>query len=87
MKKLYRSRENKKIAGVCGGLAEYFDLDPNLIRIGVFLLGLMSGIGLLAYVAAWAIIPERPTHIDVDYDIDSDSAAEDQQQSSNEDKY
>ncbi|ADO78208.1 PspC domain-containing protein [Halanaerobium praevalens] len=87
MKKLYRSRENKKIAGVCGGLAEYFDLDPNLIRIGVFLLVLMSGIGILAYVAAWAIIPERPTHIDVDYDIDSDSAAEDQKQSSNEDKY
>lgn len=47
----------------------------------------MSGIGILAYVAAWAIIPERPTHIDVDYDIDSDSAAEDQKQSSNEDKY
>lgn len=84
MKKLYRSRKNKRIGGVCAGLAEYFDLDPNLIRLGAFLLALMSGVGILVYIAAWAIIPEKPSHIDVDYNVSSDS--ENQKQQNNDNK-
>lgn len=72
MKKLYRSRTNKKVGGVCGGIAEYFNLDPSLIRLGAVILIFIWGAGLLAYIAAWAIIPERPTHIDVEYEINSE---------------
>lgn len=57
--KLYRSRENRLIAGVCGGLAEYLDLDPNLIRVVLLLLVALRGAGLLAYVIAWVILPEK----------------------------
>ena len=79
MKKLYRSRKNKKVGGVCGGIAEYFDLDPTLVRLGAVVLIFVWGAGLLAYIAAWAIILERPSHIDVDYDVSSEPVYEDQQ--------
>lgn len=59
MKKLYRSKKDRIIAGVCGGMGEYFDVDPTLIRLlWVFLA--LYGIGLFGYIAAWAIIPEEP---------------------------
>lgn len=59
-KQLYRSRTNRKIAGVCGGLGEYMNLDPTIIRlIWVFLI-LCAGTGLLAYLIAALIIPENP---------------------------
>lgn len=80
MKKLYRSRKNKKVGGVCGGIAEYFDLDPTLVRLGAVILIFIWGAGLLAYIVAWAIIPERPAHIDVEYDVSSEPVYEDQQQ-------
>ena len=58
---LYRSRDNKLIAGVCGGIAEYFGVDPTIVRlIGVLLL-LAEGIGVLLYIVAWIIIPENPS--------------------------
>jgi len=69
MKKIYRSRKNKKVGGVCGGIAEYFDFDPTLVRLGAVILIFIWGAGLMAYIVAWAIIPERPAYIDVDYDI------------------
>ena len=56
-KKLYRSTENKIIAGVCGGLADYFGLDATLMRIIWILLVLMAGTGLLAYIIAWILMP------------------------------
>lgn len=59
-KKLYRSRTDSMIAGVCGGLAEYFDIDPSLVRVGAVLLTLAWGAGLLAYLVLWLIVPQKP---------------------------
>lgn len=59
-KRLYRSRESRMIAGVCGGLGEYFDMDPTLVRLILVTAALVGGSGLLAYILAWIIIPERP---------------------------
>ena len=60
-KKLYKSRDNRMICGVCGGIAEYFNIDPTLIRLGGALLACMScGTGLLVYFIAAVIIPEQP---------------------------
>jgi phage shock protein C len=58
-KRLVRPRSGRKIAGVCLGFAEYFDLDVALIRI-VWLLCALSGAGILAYIAAWIVVPEEP---------------------------
>lgn len=63
MKKLYRSKTHRVIGGVAGGLGEYLDVDPVLIRI-VFLIALFAGgVGILAYLIAWIIIPEQPRDI------------------------
>lgn len=60
-KKLYRSKKNRIIAGVCGGIGEYFNVDPTLIRLLWLLISVMSaGSGLVAYIIAWIIIPEEP---------------------------
>ena len=59
-KKLYRSQNNKMIAGVCGGIADYFEIDPTLVRIIVVGIALFGGVGLLAYIAAIFIIPNNP---------------------------
>ena len=58
-KKLYRSRENRVVAGVCGGIGEYFGLDPNIIRLACILLAATGG-GVVAYIVAALIIPNRP---------------------------
>lgn len=55
-KKLYRSENEKMLAGVCGGIAEYFNIDPTIVRL-VFVLFGLSGTGLLAYIIAVAVIP------------------------------
>jgi phage shock protein C len=59
-KHLYRSRQNRILGGVCGGIAEYFGLDPTLVRIITVLLMLLPGIGVLTYVILWIVIPARP---------------------------
>lgn len=59
-KKLYRSQTNRKIAGVCGGIGEYLNLDPTVIRLIWVLLVFCAGTGLLAYLIAALIIPENP---------------------------
>jgi len=59
-KKLYRSRKNKMIAGVCAGLGDYFELDPTLIRLGAVLMVVLAGAGILAYIVGWIIIPLEP---------------------------
>jgi phage shock protein C len=60
MKKLYRSRSDRRIAGVCGGLASYFSIDPTLVRL-LFVLGLLFvGGTLLAYLILMIVIPEEP---------------------------
>jgi phage shock protein C len=57
-KRLLRSKNNKIIAGVCGGIGEYFNVDPVLIRLIWVIITLMGGAGILAYIIAWIIIPE-----------------------------
>jgi phage shock protein C len=59
-KRLYRSREDKMIAGVCGGLGDYFGIDPVIIRIIFIILFLSVGSGILIYLLAWIIIPLEP---------------------------
>lgn len=59
-KKLFRSRVNSKIGGVCGGLGEYLNLDPTLVRIIAILLVFADGVGVLAYAIAWIIMPKQP---------------------------
>ena len=58
-KKLYKSRTNKKVAGVCGGIGEYFSIDPTLVRLGFVALSFLAGGGLLVYIIAAIIIPDR----------------------------
>ena len=48
------------IAGVCGGLGEYFDIDPTLVRLALIFLVLLGGSGILAYIIAWIVIPMEP---------------------------
>jgi len=62
-KRLVRSTTDKKIGGVCGGLADYFDLDPTIIRIVWLLAFLCAGAGLLAYVILWIALPSAPTGV------------------------
>ena len=59
-RKLYRSKTNRVLAGVCGGLAEYFNLDVTLIRVLFVLLAVLGGAGLVLYVAMWIIVPNQP---------------------------
>ncbi|MHB9143778.1 MAG: PspC domain-containing protein [Symbiobacteriia bacterium] len=60
-KRLYRSRRERMVSGVCGGIADYFNVDPTLVRVIWVLVTLTSGgLGLLAYVAAIIIVPEEP---------------------------
>ena len=61
-KKLYRNTSNKMIAGVCSGLGEYLKIDPTIIRL-IWALIALSGAGLIAYLIAALIIPEKPSDI------------------------
>jgi len=58
-KRLYKSRVDKKICGVCGGIAEYFNIDPTLVRLAWVVAVLFFGTGLLAYIIAAIIMPEQ----------------------------
>ncbi|MBQ6289902.1 PspC domain-containing protein [Aristaeella hokkaidonensis] len=58
MKKLCKSNKNRKICGVCGGIAEYLNADPTLIRLAFVVISMAAGTGLLAYIAAALIMPE-----------------------------
>lgn len=62
-KRLYRVNEGKMIAGVCGGVAEYFNIDPTVVRVIWAILGLSGG-GVLAYIIAALIIPVKPLSIE-----------------------
>ena len=63
-KKLYRSRTDKKICGVCGGLAKYFGMDTTIARLIGALVVLFTGVGLLAYIVAALVIPEEPVYVE-----------------------
>jgi phage shock protein C len=59
-RKLYRSRTNRKLAGVCGGLAEFFNLDPTLLRVLFVVLAVLGGSGIIIYLAMWILVPNQP---------------------------
>ncbi len=60
IKRLYRSRTDRKLAGVCGGIARYFGIDPIIPRLLLLVLVIGAGVGLLAYVICWIAIPMEP---------------------------
>jgi phage shock protein C len=59
-RKLYRSRTDRMLGGVCGGLAQYFNMDATLIRVLFVVLTVLGGAGPLIYVAMWIIVPNEP---------------------------
>ena len=59
-KKLYKSNDNRMVDGVCGGIAEYFNIDPTLVRLGWVVFCALGGSGVLAYIVAALIIPRNP---------------------------
>ena len=62
MKRLTRSMTDRKLAGVCGGLGQFMNIDPTMLRLLVVFVGIATGIVpmLIAYVVAWVIVPEEP---------------------------
>jgi len=61
MKRLYRSRTDQILGGICGGLGEHIDVDPSIIRLVWVIVTLLSlGTGIIVYLAAWIIIPQSP---------------------------
>lgn len=59
-KRLYRSKRQRMLGGVAGGIAEYLNTDPTLIRLAVVVLAFAGGAGIPAYIIAWLIMPEEP---------------------------
>jgi|UniRef100_A0A7V3E711 phage shock protein PspC (stress-responsive transcriptional regulator) len=76
-KRLYRSYTDKMLGGVCGGLGEYFDIDPVIIRVLFVIAVLFGGGGILAYIILWIVIPQRPFTIPK-YDSNSEIKNESQ---------
>ncbi len=64
MKRLYLSNTDRKIAGVCGGLGEYFDKDPVFFRILFILITLLWGFGIVVYLVMWLLIPRKPKELE-----------------------
>lgn len=62
-KRLYKSNSNIMIDGVCSGIAEYFNIDPTVVRLGWILFCLLGGSGIFAYIIAAIIIPRNPDYI------------------------
>mgnify|MGYP001514820632 CR=1 FL=1 len=60
---LYKSRNNKMICGVCAGIADYFNIDPSIVRVLWAVLALAAGTGVLAYIACAIILPEGDTEV------------------------
>ncbi|MBN4076272.1 PspC domain-containing protein [Gemmatimonas aurantiaca] len=76
-RRFYRSRDEKVLAGVCGGMAEYFSADPTLIRLGVVLLFFASGgTAILAYILAIFIVPKEPFEIGMETAVDGAGTTE-----------
>lgn len=79
MTRLYRSEDDRILGGVCGGIAEIYDLDPSLVRILTLLL-VLSGVTPVLYLAAWLIIPPKSEVVD----SEEDTATDEQSQESDE---
>lgn len=70
-KRLYRTRTDRKLAGVCGGVAEYFNIDPTIVRVVWALLAFFYGTSILLYVIMAFVVPEKPDAPDI-IDVESD---------------
>ena len=77
-KRFYRNTTDKKIAGVAAGLADYFDIDPLLVRLIFVILALAGGGGVLIYIILWIVTPERPFELN---QTNNNSTMENQQSS------
>jgi phage shock protein PspC (stress-responsive transcriptional regulator) len=75
-KKLYRSRTDKVFFGVCGGIAEYFDIDATLVRLVAVIIAIWGGVGVLAYLVGALVIPEEPVG-KVDKNMEKNSKKDD----------
>ena len=71
-KKLYKSRENQVISGVCGGIAEYFSTDVTIVRLAFVLFSFLGGPGILAYIICMFVMPEAPREFRNDFFEDDD---------------
>jgi len=60
MQKLYLSGRDRKLGGVCGGLGEYLDVDPTVLRVIFLIACFIGGLGLIIYLAMWLIVPRKP---------------------------
>ena len=63
-KKLYKDNINKKLCGVCSGIAKYFNLDPTIVRLALVAFCLLGGSGILAYIICAIVIPDEPGYIE-----------------------
>ena len=72
-KRLYRSRKERMLGGVCGGIAEYFEVDPTLVRLAWVLFTFAGGAGIIAYIIAWIIVPEAPVDAEKSKKNDDDA--------------
>jgi phage shock protein PspC (stress-responsive transcriptional regulator) len=59
-RRLYRSKNDRKLSGVCGGLGEYTGVDANVVRVLFVVLAVLGGAGLIIYLAMWIIVPQEP---------------------------
>jgi phage shock protein PspC (stress-responsive transcriptional regulator) len=86
-KKLYKNPSKKKIAGVCQGVAEYFDIDPTIVRILWFVVSWFYGVGVGIYILMWIILPDKSEVADVLEEEDlNKSKVKDFYKDKNEDK-
>jgi len=65
IRRLYRARTESRLAGVCGGIGLFFNIDPVFVRLGWVAVTLMTGIapGIIAYIVAWIIVPQEPATV------------------------
>ncbi|PKL86819.1 MAG: hypothetical protein CVV22_01640 [Ignavibacteriae bacterium HGW-Ignavibacteriae-1] len=71
-RKLYKSRRSKMIGGVAGGLGDYFDIDPVIIRVLFIMTAFAWGVSVIAYILLWIVLPENPDEVENFYDFVND---------------
>ena len=76
VKKLYRSKDDRWLGGVCGGIAKYFNVDSTIIRVLFILFALVIGGGILVYIILWIVIPEEPDDLAAESTTEAESAAD-----------
>ncbi len=80
MTRLYRTEEDRILGGVCGGIAEKYDLDPSLVRLATVLLFFGAGVPIILYLAAWIVIPPKSEVADENKEEITNSETEDEEE-------